>query len=61
VFTSATFNAPRTLGPPANQRTACRRARCPPPSRQRGSRGALRRRPARNTGALKKALPELLQ
>ena len=50
----------RALGPPANQRTACRRARHPPPTRQRGSRGALRRRQARHTRALK-ALPELVQ
>ena len=33
VFTSATFNAPRTLGPSAGQRTACRRAQTPPLTR----------------------------
>jgi len=53
VFTSAIFNAPRTLGIPANQRTACQQARHLPPTRLRGSRGALRRPSARNTRALK--------
>ena len=61
VFTSVTFNAQRTLGPPADQRTACRRARPPPLTQLRDSSCMLRRRPARNTRALQKALPELVR